>query len=396
MNHDLTPEYICTHYGEEELDDKYHNAVIPPIAATSLHVFKDVESYLDYFSSGGVKSKDQYSYGRVSNPTVALLEKKLAALERADGALCFGSGMAAITSAIMHCVKPGGHIISINNVYGVTKNFFDNKLKKWGVETDYVRGCDPSDFKRMIRPETTLFYLESPSGLSMDLQDLKTVAAIAKTHGIKTIVDNSCATSIYQQPITLGIDIVVHTMSKYIGGHSDIIGGVICSDADTIFDINREGRQIDGGILSPFEAWLCIRGLRTLPVRVKKSGENAMAMAKLLDESPKIHKVNYPGLSSHPQFELANRQMSGFSGLLSFEPHATKEQCIKFGNSLRLFQTGVSWGGFESLFGMTVYTKDDEQDPRHGEECNLIRLYCGLEDTHSLLDDVTHALDIAF
>jgi len=390
-NSQLTPEYICTHYGEEEFDDKYYGGVNPPIAATSLHVFRDVESYLNY---SWEDSKGQFAYGRSGNPTVALLEKKIAALERTDGALCFGSGMAAITSAVMYCIKPGDHIISITNVYGPARRFFETTLSKWGVETEYVKGHCPSDFESAIRQNTAMFYLESPSSLTMDLQDLAAIAKIAKTHGIKTVIDNTWATPIYQQPFSLGIDIVVHTMSKYIGGHSDIIGGVLCSDSDTIKDINLTGRQTDGGILGPFEAWLCIRGLRTLPIRIKKSGENAMAVAKLLEGSPKVRKVNYPGLASYPQAELATGQMSGFTGLLSFEPYADPDRCIKFGNALKIFQTGVSWGGFESLFVMGMYKYSDEQALQFGSNRNLIRLYCGLEDTQDLIDDITNALEV--
>ena len=383
------------HYGEEDYDDKYHAAVIPPIAATSLHVFKDVESYLGKYSepSESTQPCKRYTYGRSGNPTVALLEKKLAALERAGGALCFGSGMAAITSAVMHCVKPGDHIVSVYNAYGVTTNFFNNRLSKWGVKTDYVRGCDPSEFEKAIKPETSMFYLESPSGAVMDIQDLAAIAGIAKSLNIKTVIDNTCATPLYQNPIVSGVDIVLHTMSKYIGGHSDIIGGVLCSDADTIHEINNAGRQLDGGILSPFEAWLCLRGLRTLPLRVKKSGENAMAVAKLLESSAKVRKVYYPGLETHPQSELASRQMSGFSGLLSFEPAMTMEQCIKFGNALKIYQTGVSWGGFESLFGMWQHEPYDAKVTGSGEKHWMIRLYCGLENTQELLDDVSMALD---
>jgi len=388
-NKNLTPEYICTHYGEENIEDKYYNAVIPPIAATSLHVFKDVETFIDAF---GESEEVQFRYGRASNPTVALLEKKLAALEKAGGALCFGSGMAAITSAIMYCVKPGDHVICVRNAYGVTHTFLNNRLKKWGVETDYVQGNDPSDFEASLKPNTTLFYLESPTSLHMELQDLRAISAIAKANGIKTIIDNSWATPIYQQPITFGIDIVVHTMSKYIGGHSDIIGGLLCSDKETITEISNNYRQIDGGILSPFEGWLCIRALRTLPVRLKQSGENAMEIAKYLDKHPKVKKVNYPGLPSYPQAELAKRQLSGYSGLLSFEPHAPVEQCIKFGNDLKLFQKGVSWGGFESLFAMGMYKENGEYANRHTADRAVLRLYCGLENTRDLLNDVEQAM----
>ena len=384
-----TPEYVCTHLGEEDIEDKYHGAVIPPIAASSLHVFEDIKSYLDF----DIKDpRSRYIYGRSGNPTVALLEKKLAALEGAGGALCYSSGMAAIKMAVLHCVKPGDHIVSIRNAYSPARVLFDNVLSKAGVETTYVSGRDPSDFEAAARSNTSLFYLESPSSLLMELQDLKAVSAIAKDKGIKTVIDNTWATPIYQQPISLGIDIVVHSMSKYIGGHSDIIGGVICSDADTVRKIMSPERELDGGIISPFEAWLAIRGLRTLPVRIKKSGENAMAVAGFLENNQKVRRVFYPGLASCSQADLANRQMSGFTGLFSFEPDASPEQCARLVNSLRLFHIGVSWGGFESLVVMPMFKLSDEQAALHGGSRSLIRLYCGLEDANELIDDVSAAI----
>jgi len=230
----------------------------------------------------------------------------------------------------------------------------------------------------------------------MELQDLSAVSAIAKNRGIKTVIDNTWATPVYQNPISLGVDIVMHTMSKYIGGHSDIIGGVLCSDADTIQNALLPDRSLDGGILSPFEAWLALRGLRTLPIRVDKSGENAMAVASFLEKSPKVRRVFYPGLASFPQTDLVHRQMSGVTGLLSFDPDASPKQCIKFVNSLTLFHIGVSWGGFESLAVMPMFKLSDEQAALHGGSRGLIRLYCGLEDADELIDDIAAAFHKVF
>ena len=389
----FTPEYICTRFGEEGYEDKYHGAVIPPIAASSLHVFKEIEDYLG-FDQGDPRG--EYIYGRIGNPTVALLEKKIAALEGAGGALCYGSGMAAIKAAVLHCVSPGDHIVSVLNAYGPARDFFDTRLSKLGIEVTYVRGHDPSDFESAARSNTTLFYLESPSSLLMEMQDLEAVAAIAKKRGIKTVIDNTWATPLYQQPLSLGIDIVMHTMSKYIGGHSDIIGGVLCSDADTIQNSLFPARSLDGGILSPFEAWLTLRGLRTLPIRVKKSGESAMALAGFLEKSPHVKRVFYPGLASNPQADLAARQMSGFTGLLSFEPDASPEQSTRLVNSLSRFHIGVSWGGFESLAVMPMYKLSEKQAAECGGSRCLIRLYCGLEDTDELISDVSAAFAQVF
>lgn len=387
---DYSIDYICTHLGEENAADIHFGAVIPPIFATSLHVFPDMEGLLQFNPR---QSTGKYIYGRVENPTVWLLEKKLAALEKADGALCFASGMAAITSAVLHCVKPGDHIVSINNVYGPVRTFFDTLLVKYGVEITYISGSDPTEFAANSRENTALYYLESPSTAVMELQDLSAIAETARNRGIKTVIDNTWATPIYQQPLTMGVDIVVHTMSKYIGGHSDIIGGVLCADSAIIEQIKASERELLGGIIGPFEAWLAVRGLRTMPVRLAQSGQNALAVAKLLDTHPRVRRVNYPGIRSHPQYPLARRQMSGCSGLLSFELDDTLENSIAFANRLKMFRKGVSWGGFESLVCMPMYKLTDQEAKLRNSDRNLIRLYCGLEDQEGLLSDIALALN---
>lgn len=387
---EYSAEYICTHLGEENIADQNFGAVVPPLYATSLHVFKSAEDLLGFDSEAPEK---QYLYGRVDNPTVNLLEKKLAALEGAEGALCFASGMAAISSAVLHCVKPGDHLVSVSNAYGPARRFFDSMLKKIGVEVSYVTGSDPEDFRKALRENTTLFYLESPTSCVMELQDLAAVSAIAKERGVKTVIDNTWATPIYQKPLALGVDIVVHTMSKYIGGHSDIIGGALCAEGATIAAIKREERELLGGIIGPFEAWLAIRGLRSMPARLEKSGKNAQQVAEFLEKHPRVRKVNYPGLPSFSQYELGQRQMSGYSGLLSFEMQGTPEESIAIANRLEIFRRGVSWGGFESLVCLPTYNYSEEEAARQNTSRNLLRIYCGLEDAETLIADLRQALE---
>lgn len=382
-------DYICTHLGEENAADINYGAVIPPIFATSLHVFPDMEGLLGFNPQ---HPHGKYIYGRVENPTVWLLEKKLAALEKADGALCFASGMAAITSAVLHCVRPGDHIISITNAYGPARSFFETTLVKYGVETTYISGADPAEFEAHTKANTVMYYLESPSTAVMELQDLSAITQIAQANGIKTVIDNTWATPVYQQPLTMGVDIVVHTMSKYIGGHSDIIGGVLCAGAETIQQIKANERELLGGIIGPFEAWLAVRGLRTLSARLSQSSQNALAVASFLDAHPRVRRVNYPGIPSHPQYALACRQMSGCSGLLSFELDDTPENSIVFANRLNMFRKGVSWGGFESLVCMPMYKLTDEEATGRNSHRNLVRLYCGLEHQEDLLSDIARAL----
>lgn len=385
-------EYICTHLGEEDAANQNFGAVIPPVYATSLHVFEDIEGLLTYNPDdpGG-----RFTYGRVDNPTTCLLERKLAALEGAEGALCFGSGMAAISAAIMSAVRPGGHVVAVRNSYGPTKKFLADYLGSRQIETTFISGMDPAEFEAALRPNTTLFYLECPTSVVMELQDLRAVTDIAKKHGIRTAIDNTWATPVYQRPIELGVDMVMYTMSKYIGGHSDIIGGVLCSDAKTILQIKHEERELFGGILGPFESWLAIRGLRTFPERLAKSSSNGRAVAKLLEESGKIRRVNYPGMPSYPQNELAARQLSGASGLMSFVPDFSSEESKAFCNRLRLFRKGVSWGGFESLVCMPFYNISEEQAALQNGDRSLIRMYCGLENEADLLADVKQALGMA-
>ena len=378
---------ICCHAGEEQ--PAAEHAVIPPIFMTSLHTFDTIEEHLNYKPDSW-----KFIYARCSNPTTALLEEKINALEKGQGCLCFASGMAAISAAILSCVKKNGHIVAVQNTYGPAHAFMTDYLKeKMNVETTYVRGDDPAQFEKAVRENTDLFYLESPSSVVLSLQDIPAVAQIAKAHGIKTVIDNSWATPLYQKPLTMGIDIVVHTMSKYIGGHSDIVGGAaVFADAEAKERARAIERELLGGILGPFESWLCIRGLRTLPARLALHQHYAGIIADRLYNHPKVKKLFWPGHPGFEQYELAKKQMSGFTGLMSIIPEGDFEAACRFCNALKIFRLGCSWGGFESLAIMPLGGATDEAAAEMGGARNLVRLYIGQEDAEDLWNDLEQAL----
>lgn len=376
-----------THVGEDP--HKYMGAVTPPIFMNSLHVFDTVDDYFDVDIFN-----DQFYYGRASNPTVTILEKKLAALEHGSRAVVFSAGMAACAAAIRAVCKAGSHVICVRESYGPVQHLLDEYLcPKMNFSVTYVVGKDVKEFEDAIRPETDLIILESPSTLVCNIVDLKAVAELARKNNIKTYIDNTYSTPIFQKPLDFGIDIVMHTMTKYIGGHSDIIGGVLISKDEELMREIMVQRDWFGGVLGPMEAWLAIRGLRTLDVRMQKHNETGIKVAQYLENHPKIKKVYYTGLPSHPQYELARSQQSGECGLLSVEVEGTTKDVATFVDNLKIFEKGCSWGGFESLAIAFTYNWSDEQLAFHELNRNIVRLHCGLEGAENLIADLEQALD---
>lgn len=376
-----------THLGETP--DKYMGSVTPPVFLNSLHVFDSVEDYfaVDIF-------KDEYYYGRASNPTVTILEKKLAALEHGERAVVYSAGMAACAAAILAICKTGSHIICIRESYGPVQHLLNDFLKeKMNISVTYVEGKDLKEFEDAIRPETDMIILESPTTLVFSVVDLEGVASLAQKYKIKTYIDNTYATPIFQKPLDMGIDIVMHTMTKYIGGHSDLIGGVLISKDEEFMKKLMVQRDWFGGVLGPMEAWLAIRGLRTLDVRMQRHHETTLQVANFLEKHPKINKVFYTGLKSHPQYELARKQQKGESGLLSIEIKGNLKDVELFVDSLKLFHIGCSWGGFESLAIAYTYNWNEEQLSFHNLTPNIVRLHCGLEGAQNLISDLKQALD---
>ena len=376
-----------THVGEDP--KKYMGAVTPPVFMNSLHVFDTVKDYFDVDIFN-----DEYYYGRSSNPTVTILEKKLAALEHGSRAVVFSAGMAACAAAILAVCKTGSHIICVRESYGPVQHLLDEFLhEKMDVEVTYVVGKEVEEFEEAIRPETDMIILESPSTLVCNVVDLQAVAKLARRHGIKTYIDNTYSTPVFQKPLDFGIDIVMHTMTKYIGGHSDLIGGVLISKDDGFMKKIMVQRDWFGGVLGPMEAWLAIRGLRTLDVRMQRHYETGMKVAEFLENHPKVERVFYTGLSSHPQYDLARKQQKGECGLLSIEIKGDTKNVETFVDNLKIFEKGCSWGGFESLAIAFTYNWSEEELRFHGLNRNIVRLHCGLEGTENLIEDLKQALD---
>lgn len=374
---------ITAHYGEEY--EHYYNAVVPPVFMNSLNVFETLDDYFDFDR----RDKHKYCYGRVQNPTVRILEDKIGALEHGTGALAFASGMAAAATAVMTVCKAGSHVVCIRNAYGPLKDFLDGYCREhMNITTTFVDGDQLEEFEESVSEATDLIVLESPSSVVFSLQDIREVADIAKKCGAKVYIDNTFCTSIYQQPLDLGADIVMHTTSKYIGGHSDVIGGMLAVKDPELLNRLLAYRELFGGIPGPMEAWLMIRGLRTMEVRIAQHQESAMAVARFLEQHPKVRKVNYPGLPSHPQYELMKKQQKGNTGLLSFEIKGTAEEAAKLAESLKIFKIGVSWGGFESLVFLPHARQTEENCRLLRGDKNIIRIHCGLEGTEALIEDL--------
>jgi cystathionine beta-lyase len=383
----MTLSEILNHLGEDR--ENYFNAVSPPIIQSSNFRYKSVNDMRKALA-------DEYSepvYTRGNNPTVEILRKKMAALEGTEDALITSSGCAAISCAVIANVSQGDHVICVRKPYTWTNTLLNKLLPRFGVTSTMVDGRDPENFLNAIRPETRIIYVESPNSILFELQDLSAVAEIAREHGILTIIDNSYGTPLYQNPKKLGIDIIIHTATKYLAGHSDVVAGVICADREVTKKIFETELMTLGSVISPHDAWLMIRGLRTLPLRLKQSSSSAMKIAEYLSGHPKIEKLIFPFHPSHPQYDLAIRQMSGCSGMFSLLLKTDSfEKIEKFCASLRMFLMAVSWGGFESLVFPAVAMFEQGSASESDVPCNLVRLYIGLEEPDELIKDIENAL----
>lgn len=384
----FSDEHICTHLGDDY--DRFHGAVVPPIYQNSLFVFKN----FDQLTAAMKDEQGSYLYSRGTNPTIEIVEKKIAALEKGEKCKLFSSGMAAISSAILTFLQAGDHVLSISNIYGPTSKFF-TYFEKFGVSHTNTLSTDLVTIESLIRPNTKVIYLESPTTMTFKLVDLKAIATIAKQYGIKTIIDNTWATPLFQNPITLGIDVVVHSVSKYLGGHSDLVGGALITSKEIMDHLFYHEYQLLGGIMSPYEAWLLMRGLRTLPIRMRAHQESGLKIASFLENHPSVKKVHYPGLKSSPDYDLGKQQLKGYSGLMSFELVNNSFDSVRnVINHLKHFQIGVSWGGFESLVISPNYGYNTQQLINSGMDPGLIRISVGLENNDDLLKDLDTALQL--
>ena len=381
--------YILNELAEDR--ENYFNAVSPPIMQTSNFIFNTVAEMRNAFA-------DEYStylYSRGKNPTVDILRKKLAALDGAEDCLVFGSGAAAIFASVLANVKSGDHIVSVDKPYTWAQKMFNDILPRFGVTTTYIDGRSIENFERAILPNTALIYLESPNSWDYAIQDLKAIAALAQAESIITIIDNSYCTPLYQRPIDYGIDLCMQTATKYISGHSDTLGGVLSGSSAMIKKIfNSEYMNIGSGI-SPFNAWLLIRGLRTLPARLDRITASTKKVVDYLKHHPKVEMVIFPFDENFPQLELAKKQMSGACGLLTFIIKAeTIDQIEKFCESLQHIFMAVSWGGHESLIIPKCSGIQPNEFDAGNKEHRMLRLYVGLEEPDYLVKDLEQAFAV--
>lgn len=375
--------YILNELGEDR--ENYFNAVAPPIIQTSNFVFKKVNDLRKAF-------EDEYStflYTRGLNPTVKILSEKLAALDGAGDCLVFNSGAAAIFASVLANVKSGDHIVSVQKPYTWAQKMFNEILPRFNVSTTYVDGRDTGNFERAILPNTTLIYLETPNSWDFALQDLAAIATLAISKKIVTICDNSYCTPLYQKPIEYGIDLVLQSATKYIGGHSDVVAGVLTGSKNMIKKIfDSEYMNIGSGI-PPFNAWLLIRGLRTLPLRLHRISQTTLTLVDFLKNHERVEKVFFPFDKDFPQYILAKQQMKGACGLFSFIIKAqTLQEIENFCEGLRHILMAVSWGGHESLIIPGCASLQREEFRPDNPEHRMIRMYPGLEDAEYLIEDL--------
>jgi cystathionine beta-lyase/cystathionine gamma-synthase len=372
---------VCVHAGQEP--DPSTGAIITPIFQTST------------YAQEALGRHKGYEYARTQNPTRAALEGNIAAIEGGRGAYAFASGMAAI-GAITARLSSGDHVVVTDNTYGGTFRLFDAVLRRYGLTFSYVDTSSIALLEQAIRPETRLVFLETPTNPVMRLTDIAAASEVAHRHGAKVVVDNTFASPCLQRPIELGADIVVHSTTKYLNGHSDSVGGIVVAQSDDDLEWLKFIQNAEGAILSPFDSFLVLRGTKTLALRMAQHNSNGMTLAQFLAKHPAVKKVLYPGLPDHPQHELAKKQMKGFGGMLSFDVgtiEKAKQVCAK----VKLMSLAESLGGVETLLShpasMTHASVPPERRAAIGLTDSLLRISTGVEDVQDLIEDIAQALD---
>jgi cystathionine gamma-lyase len=369
------------HAGQEP--DPSTGAVMTPIYQTAT------------YAQAGLGEHKGYEYARTQNPTRTALEACIAAIEEGRHGLAFASGMAA-ESAVLSLLSAGDHIVSCDDLYGGSYRIFERVMRRYSVETSYVPAGNVAAYEQAIRRNTKMIWLESPTNPLLRLVDIAAVAEIAHRHNLLVVVDNTFASPYFQQPLKLGADIVVHSTTKYINGHSDLIGGALVTNNEEVYQAIKFYQNAAGGVPGPFDCWLTLRGIKTLAVRMRQHEENAQAIANFLAEHPRVEKVYYPGLPSHPDYELAKRQMSGFGGMVSFQFQGTPADVDTVVRRFKVFALAESLGGVESLVchpvTMTHGSIPKEIRESRGLTDTLLRLSVGIEDIEDLLADLQQAL----
>ena len=370
---------ICTHVGE--IADEQFKGAISPLYMSSSYAYEGVD----------VKRYPRY----LNTPNQEALGKKIAALEGVERALIFGSGMAAISHTMLAFLKKGDHVVVQQTIYGGAFNFMQEEFPKYGIEFDFTDGFDREDFETKIKSNTRVIYVETPSNPLMKITDLEMIAALARKHGLISVIDNTFASPVNQQPALFGIDVMIHSATKYMGGHSDICAGAVAGSAVHIDAVWNVAKNL-GGSLSDYTVWLLERSLKTLVIRVKAQNRNAKKLAKWLNKHPMVDRVYYPGLRSHPQYELAKKQMSGYTGMLSFEL-LPELDASKFMRSLNLIKQSMSLAGVESTILSPAETShallSPEQRAEQGIADNLMRFSVGIEDKKDLIGDLEQAFE---
>lgn len=365
-----------------------YDAVVPPIVQTSLFTFSSFDEMAETFAG----QRSRYVYSRTTNPTVRAFEEKLAALEDADDAIGFASGMGAISGTVLAFLRPGDRMVCVKHVYPDAYRLFETLLKEFGVTVTYVDGLDVDAVERAL-PGAKLLYMESPTTWLMECHDVAALAAAARRHGAISVIDNSWATPVFQQPVALGVDLVVHSASKYLGGHSDVVAGVAAGRSDLIKRIRTGVHPYLGAKLAPFDAWLLVRGLRTLPLRMQAHRDAGLSVARRLAAHPNVTKVYHPGLGN-----TLPPGLSGTSGLFSFALDESVD-IPRFCDALSLFRMGVSWGGHESLVVPAMVTRGQAAGPNSAVDFGVpersVRIHVGLEGADALWGDLEQAIAAA-
>lgn len=372
--------------------DQFGSATVP-IYQTSTFAFENVDEGAKCFAG----ESDGYIYTRIANPTINALEEAVATLENAYRGVAVSSGMAAVTTIYMAMLEQGAHIISTEAVYGPSRGVMENHFSRFGVESTYVNTCNVENIKNAIKPNTKMLFIETPANPTMDITDLKACAAIAKEHGLVLVVDNTFSSPYLQRPLDLGADIVFHSMTKFLNGHADVVAGMILTKDESLYNKLRVMMVNMGCNMDPHQAYLVIRGIKTLGIRIERAQENAMKIAEFLENHPKIEWVKYPGLKSHPQYKLAQEQMSGPGSMICFELKGGLEAGKILQNNVKVALLAVSLGGVETLIqhpaSMTHSKMSKDARLKAGITDGLVRYAVGIEDVEDLINDLNDALD---
>jgi methionine-gamma-lyase len=374
-----------------EFEDQFGSAAVP-IYQTSTFKFKNAQHGADCFSG----ASDGYIYTRIANPTIRVLEKNIADLENGYDGIATSSGMSAITSVYMALLSSGSHLISTASVYGPARGVLEKDFSRFGVDADFVNTADINSIRAAIKKNTKVLYIETPSNPTMEITDIKACAELAKKHRLILVVDNTFATPYLQKPLNLGADVVLHSVTKFINGHADIVGGIVVTKEKSLYEKICHSMVYMGCNMDPHQAYLVIRGVKTLSLRVERNQENAIKVARFLESHPKIVWIKYPGLKSHLQFKLARRQMSGSGSMISFGVKGGLVAGRKLMDNVHLATLAVSLGGVETLIqhpaSMTHAAVSKEEKLKAGITDDLVRLSVGIEDVNDIINDLDQAL----